>query len=90
MLKLTTLATKNEATSPAAFRRLCVETFQLYMRDTEVLQPPSGGCVLKLFLDVLYPFALLPAAFRRLCVETSATTNSMPTYPVSRLRAAVC
>ena len=33
-------------------------------------QPPSGGCVLKLFDDgTANPFSL-PAAFRRLCVET--------------------
>ena len=36
----------------------------------ELVQPPSGGCVLKLVevLDSL--FDVRPAAFRRLCVET--------------------
>ena len=32
----------------AAFRRLCVETADPMMRKIEALQPPSGGCVLKL------------------------------------------
>ena len=35
---------------PAAFRRLCVETvFAGTKRPYERNQPPSGGCVLKLF-----------------------------------------
>ena len=33
---------------PAAFRRLCVETFtDAFVRSTSNDQPPSGGCVLK-------------------------------------------
>ena len=36
-------------TKPAAFRRLCVETNEtVNARDQGRLQPPSGGCVLKL------------------------------------------
>ena len=31
----------------AAFRRLCVETNDAKIAVTELLQPPSGGCVLK-------------------------------------------
>ena len=33
---------------PAAFRRLCVETFPLILTHIMLFQPPSGGCVLKL------------------------------------------
>ena len=33
-------------------------------------QPPSGGCVLKLYIYPLIFFVLDPAAFGRLCVET--------------------
>ena len=38
---------------PAAFRRLCVETINLYMFTRWMFQPPSGGCVLKLYLPAL-------------------------------------
>ena len=34
--------------TPAAFGRLCVETFGLVVALFVLLQPPSGGCVLKL------------------------------------------
>ena len=38
--------------NPAAFRRLCVETgIFLMLRRLIFRQPPSGGCVLKLFID---------------------------------------
>ena len=33
-------------------------------------QPPSGGCVLKLNLNLKEGISEQPAAFRRLCVET--------------------
>ena len=33
---------------PAAFRRLCVETRLAYAQNGGIVQPPSGGCVLKL------------------------------------------
>ena len=33
---------------PAAFRRLCVETVSGCFVSTFFIQPPSGGCVLKL------------------------------------------
>ena len=32
---------------PAAFGRLCVETFRSLMAARMMCQPPSGGCVLK-------------------------------------------
>ena len=56
--------------APAAFRRLCVETV-IKFRDTgEILQPPSGGCVLKPASKQRNANTGGPAAFRRLCVET--------------------
>ena len=64
---------KMEAGIPAAFRRLCVETWILTLVITRFQnQPPSGGCVLKLFAVVVADDFSGPAAFRRLCVETSA------------------
>ena len=34
---------------PAAFGRLCVETYKGNQRQLNAYQPPSGGCVLKLY-----------------------------------------
>ena len=34
--------------NPAAFRRLCVETNSDLPQSRVIIQPPSGGCVLKL------------------------------------------
>ena len=41
---------KERVISPAAFGRLCVETQIPYGIDGDAVQPPSGGCVLKLLL----------------------------------------
>ena len=40
--------------SPAAFRRLCVETTYANAGIGTKIQPPSGGCVLKRALRHLY------------------------------------
>ena len=37
------------------------------------IQPPSGGCVLKLLQIYAFQTAKKPAAFGRLCVETLKT-----------------
>ena len=37
---------------PAAFGRLCVETFLNFFQFLFQLQPPSGGCVLKLLVGL--------------------------------------
>ena len=42
-----------------------------------MLQPPSGGCVLKLACQYLFKIFLKAAAFGRLCVETLLTNNSI-------------
>ena len=55
---------------PAAFRRLCVETKTITRLPSIKIQPPSGGCVLKLIDEVAERVDIDPAAFRRLCVET--------------------
>ena len=47
MLKLPALPAVVWVASPAAFRRLCVETAPCYFGKTNVSQPPLGGCVLK-------------------------------------------
>ena len=81
---------KGLLTYPAAFGRLCVETRTLSDRLGGKPQPPSGGCVLKLFLAVLMDFFKRPAAFGRLCVETESLGALINSALASRLRAAVC
>ena len=54
------------------------------------LQPPSGGCVLKLDTVNDCVFAQTPAAFRRLCVETALDCQPAVAVEPSRLQAAVC
>ena len=61
-----------EMMDPAAFRRLCVETFVQIPLPYAGDQPPSGGCVLKHPQIMHGIIRQEPAAFRRLCVETSA------------------
>ena len=55
---------------PAAFRRLCVETIMFGIYLLMVMQPPLGGCVLKLESQGYHYDESKAAAFRRLCVET--------------------
>ena len=56
---------------PAAFGRLCVETMLMNsLKKKLCLQPPSGGCVLKLPTGAVLIVDEAPAAFGRLCVET--------------------
>ena len=55
---------------PAAFGRLCVETFVLKQSANLQYQPPSGGCVLKRYSNLAASSSYCPAAFGRLCVET--------------------
>ena len=40
-----------QRTKSAAFGRLCVETIDGNGRVVSLIQPPSGGCVLKLFIQ---------------------------------------
>ena len=60
-----------EGWDPAAFGRLCVETFKAFWASLfSISQPPSGGCVLKLWSNFFRKNFFHPAAFGRLCVET--------------------
>ena len=54
------------------------------------MQPPSGGCVLKLFQFSGFVKSPLAAAFGRLCVETCVYDKEICFSVGSRLRAAVC
>ena len=55
----------------AAFGRLCVETSGIIKSVGLIMvQPPSGGCVLKHALMNLEEIKEEAAAFGRLCVET--------------------
>ena len=67
-----TLLTRRVSTraKPAAFGRLCVETGHLEGCAHGCIQPPSGGCVLKLSNTTPSVPSAQPAAFGRLCVET--------------------
>ena len=76
---------------PAAFGRLCVETRLLLPAVLQPrIQPPSGGCVLKLACGERSSRNGLPAAFGRLCVETNKFKPVTTQAQTSRLRAAVC
>ena len=76
---------------PAAFRRLCVETTPSVRQARRwPIQPPSGGCVLKLKYCLPCDRNGSPAAFRRLCVETGFSDTVYSSSMSSRLQAAVC
>ncbi len=55
----------------AAFGRLCVETHCAIKCSPLMLQPPSGGCVLKQQMVLKNKARKHAAAFGRLCVETA-------------------
>ena len=59
----------------AAFGRLCVETRTKSPKRLRLVQPPSGGCVLKPKFKV-FGFPEFPAAFGRLCVETRTSSRA--------------
>ena len=44
--------------------------------QSKMAQPPSGGCVLKLFENQRVSVSGEPAAFGRLCVETSFSLSN--------------
>ena len=71
---------------PAAFRRLCVETKPRKFRWQVYVQPPSGGCVLKLKEYAATAKTLGPAAFRRLCVETLSERGVLRTRDPAAFR----
>ena len=55
----------------ATFGWLCVETqIETAAKYAQAKQPPSGGCVLKLYHQGELSLVLDAAAFGRLCVET--------------------
>ena len=60
----------------AAFGRLCVETNKVKLIHYPALQPPSGGCVLKLQDGSEKALNSYAAAFGRLCVETQKTVRN--------------
>ena len=89
VLKLNYLILKKKYITPAAFRRLCVETdYEKYVTK-DVVQPPSGGCVLKPF------FAHIPQHLIRQppsggCVLKQIKIAAQFGRMSSRLQAAVC
>ena len=90
MLKQITAYGLGSGRGPAAFRRLCVETLIKWCKFENSYQPPSGGCVLKLYIQKEYVDFDDPAAFRRLCVETLNSALLTQGNGASRLQAAVC
>ena len=72
MLKRVCLGLRQFSTAPAAFGRLCVETYAILSKwYPNKDQPPSGGCVLKPIKQNVIFTLCQPAAFGRLCVETN-------------------
>ena len=69
------LVVTRSTSKAAAFGRLCVETEDLEEVISEILQPPSGGCVLKLHKPHPHNYLKIAAAFGRLCVETTTLCN---------------
>ena len=90
MLKRQIEDNKLDDPEPAAFGRLCVETFEDYQDVYSLFQPPSGGCVLKHLFEWPKKIFNKPAAFGRLCVETISLFMFVYLLYASRLRAAVC
>ena len=62
----------------------------MVIQTYNLLQPPSGGCVLKPVLVEMSDKTVLAAAFGRLCVETCSICKLLCATRCSRLRAAVC
>ena len=75
---------------PAAFGRLCVETF--HARPYQYPHDPAAfGRLCVETGNVSYaPYGVAPAAFGRLCVETAFEALGYLFLNSSRLRAAVC
>ena len=74
---------------PAAFRRLCVETISVIKSSVKRAQPPSGGCVLKLYL-IPIAIAMLGQPPSGGCVLKQPFTDDFSLKFPSRLQAAVC
>ena len=55
----------------ATFGWLCVETYAVSVNLNTPLQPPSGGCVLKLARFLSLSILPMAATFGWLCVETN-------------------
>ena len=75
--------------NPAAFRRLCVETRIQNLYNPHHLQPPSGGCVLKLkCIKRLHLSNAQPPSGG--CVLKLLIERRFKNGKSSRLQAAVC
>ena len=62
-MKRAVCAVLGKVHGPAAFRRLCVETTHIkFTKKFPKVQPPSGGCVLK--LGAVFQFDNVHAASR--------------------------
>ena len=85
MLKQFVALVLTAKTTPAAFRRLCVET-----NDDAGAQPAAlPAAFRRLCVETIAfedpPMTLVPAAFRRLCVETSGNKLNDSEVETSRL-----
>ena len=77
------------ASFAAAFRRLCVETLLELSSRIDTIQPPSGGCVLKLFTRIGTRLMREQPPSGG-CVLKHFLMLYVSSVPVSRLQAAVC
>ena len=92
MLKQQTYTTADSLRSPAAFRRLCVETNFILNKPSSLFNPAAFRrlCVETLSTNDITSVKTNPAAFRRLCVETNGNRRGNNARFPSRLQAAVC
>ena len=75
---------------PAAFRRLCVETFCAFGAGLDFDPAAFRRLCVETSSSNAWQTAPNPAAFRRLCVETPDSRQPRCPSHSSRLQAAVC
>ena len=75
---------------PAAFGRLCVETFTAERHINDRIQPPSGGCVLKLISQKQNILEISQPPSGGCVLKHQYIDGEQRDTDTSRLRAAVC
>ena len=91
MLKRARVGLQCFQSSPAAFGRLCVETKTMPKSSINSnSQPPSGGCVLKLYISVFTIFQYFQPPSGGCVLKPDCLGLCFAKVISSRLRAAVC
>ena len=89
-MKLDHISSRVGVISPAAFRRLCVETLNFKKRTKNEDPAAFRRLCVETQPPVQQWLICPPAAFRRLCVETKSCEAQAMYWGTSRLQAAVC